>query len=65
MRGPYHIETSPLIFRANHWNGFYMIETSAMKDLSKVPICFHELQVFPKYFAWKYGFTTGVPINIE
>ena len=25
--GPYHIETSPLIWRANQWTGFYVIET--------------------------------------
>ena len=33
----YHIETSPLIWRANQWTGFYMIGTSVMKfadDLS-------------------------------
>ena len=30
-RGPYHIETSPLICRANRWIGFYLIETSGMK----------------------------------
>ena len=31
--GPYHIETSPLIFSANHWTGFYMMGTSVMKEL--------------------------------
>ena len=30
---PYHIETSPLIYRANQWTGFYMIGTSVMKEL--------------------------------
>ena len=30
--GPCHIETSPLICRANQWTGFYMIETSVVKD---------------------------------
>ena len=30
---PYHIETSPLICRANQWTGFYMIGTSVMKEL--------------------------------
>ena len=29
----YHIETSPLIFSANQWTGFYMIETSVRKEL--------------------------------
>ena len=32
-RGPCHIETSPLICRANQWTGFYMIRTSVMKEL--------------------------------
>ena len=32
--GPYHIETSPLIYLANQWAGFYMIVTSVMKDLN-------------------------------
>ena len=31
--GPYHIETSPLICTTNQWTGFYMIETSVMKEL--------------------------------
>ena len=32
--GPYHIEKSPLICRVNQWNGLYMKETSAMKELN-------------------------------
>ena len=32
--GPYHIEISPLICRANQWTGFYMIGTSVMKELN-------------------------------
>ena len=40
--GPYSIETSPLIYRANQWFGFYLIETSVMKELKellvKVPL---------------------------
>ena len=32
-RGPYHIETSPVICSANQWTGFYMIGTSVMKEL--------------------------------
>ena len=33
----YHVETSPLICRANQWTGFYMITASVMKELkSKV-----------------------------
>ena len=31
--GPYHIETSPLICKANQWAGFYMIGTSVIKEL--------------------------------
>ena len=30
---PYHVETSPLIYRANQWAGFYMTESSVMKEL--------------------------------
>ena len=29
-----HIETSPLICFANQWTGFYMIETTFMKELN-------------------------------
>ena len=32
--GPYHIETSPLICRANQCTGLYMIGTSVMKELN-------------------------------
>ena len=32
--GPYHIETSPLICRANQWTYFHKIESSIMKELS-------------------------------
>ena len=53
MRGPYHIETSPLICRANHWTGFYMIETSSVmkelnimqSDLSLLSIKFSKCQI--------------------
>ena len=31
--GCYHIETNPLICRANQWTGFYMIMASVMKEL--------------------------------
>ena len=33
--GHYHIETSPLICRANQWTGFYIITASVMKELNK------------------------------
>ena len=32
--GLYHIETSPLIWKANQWFGFYMKGTFAMKVLN-------------------------------
>ena len=32
-RSPYHIETSSIICPENKWCGFYMIETSIMKEL--------------------------------
>ena len=35
-RGPYHIETSQLIYRENHWTGFYVVGTSVLKDLIRV-----------------------------
>ena len=31
--GPCHIETNPLICSVNQWTGFYMVETSAVKEL--------------------------------
>ena len=36
--GPYHIETSPLICRANQWTDFYMTGTSIMKELNTEPL---------------------------
>ena len=36
--GRYHIETSPLIYRANQWTGFYMTGTSVTKERVK-PCC--------------------------
>ena len=35
---PYHVETSPLIFRANLWTGFDMIGTSVMKKLNNLEV---------------------------
>ena len=40
-RGPYHIETSPLICRASLWVGFYMISTSVMRELNLIK---HQIQ---------------------
>ena len=36
-QSPYHIENGLLIFTANQWAGFYMIETSFMKELMCFP----------------------------
>ena len=36
--GPNHIETSPLICRANQWTGFCMIGTSVIKELKSMSI---------------------------
>ena len=36
MTGRYHIETTPLIWRANQWTGFYMITASVMKELNSI-----------------------------
>ena len=33
-KSPYHIETSPFIWRANQCIGFYVIGTSVMKEIS-------------------------------
>ena len=35
--GPYHVETSPMICRANQWTGFYVIGTSVVKGLMSNP----------------------------
>ena len=32
--GPYHIKTSPFIWSANQWTGFYMIAASVMKEVN-------------------------------
>ena len=32
--GRYHLETSPLICRANQWTGFYMMTAFVMKGLN-------------------------------
>ena len=32
--GRYHIETSPLICRANQWTSFYIVTASVMKELN-------------------------------
>ena len=52
--GRYHTETSPLIYIANQWTGFYVISASAMKEL----IAFHALinlstETFFERFLWQ------------
>ena len=61
--GRCHIETSPLIFVANQWTGFYMITASVMKELrytKKVFLCkrrFYKCKesviFIPKFYKWK------------
>ena len=36
--GRNHMETSPLICRANQWTGFYLITASGMKELNVLQI---------------------------
>ena len=52
--GRYHIETSPLIYRANQWAGFYMITASVIKEL--IIVCFYfGCGKFCKFNYWLYG----------
>ena len=60
--GPYHIETSILIYSSNQWTDFYMIRTSVTKELSIFKIlpktsnsAFHNLWFSTKSetVAWK------------
>ena len=51
--GPYHVETSPLIYSANQWTGFYKIGTFVIKELKTkseevVQRCYVK-QVFAKF----------------
>ena len=32
---PYHMETGPLLYRANQWTGLYIIGTSIIKELRR------------------------------
>ena len=53
--GHHHIETSPLICRANQWTVFYMIWTSVMKKLMREHMFVQKMLViylghFEKYF---------------
>ena len=53
--GPNHIETSQLICSANQWTGFYMIETSVMKEL--IP--------FQANFLFLYPFKTSENVWVK
>ena len=48
--GPYHIEISPLICRANQWTSFYMIGTSIMKDFNNLHIWLISSPVWSQIF---------------
>ena len=43
--GPYHIETSPLIFSGSQWTGFYMVGNSIMKELKSEKFIRYWLQM--------------------
>ena len=47
--GHYHIEISPLVCSANHWTGFYVIETSVMKELSTTSLSSVHIPIFFEY----------------
>ena len=51
-RGPYRIETSPLICRADQWTGFYMIGISVMKELNLVPISCNDQSLIYSFTPW-------------
>ena len=55
--GPYHIETSPLICRANHWTGFYMRRTSYHEKLKAWFLC---CKVF-----WDFWWILSLITNVE
>ena len=42
----YHIETSPLICSANQLTGFYMTETSVMKELPPRSLCLPQMNIY-------------------
>ena len=49
-RGPYHIETSPLIDKPNQCTGFYMIGASVMTKLRKYTFTYsHKCRMRVKY----------------
>ena len=46
-------ETSPLIFSANQWTGFYMITASVMKELKTINIV-NNIRAYIFCRKWKY-----------
>ena len=50
------METSPLIFRANEWTGFYMITASIIKELKQndLDTKFHNSLDFPYFHSNDY-----------
>ena len=57
--GLFHIETNPLICRANQRTGFYMIEISFMKELTYFYWLTHYSPVLFFYTPWKYRYIRG------
>ena len=51
-KGPYHIETSPVICCATQWTGFYMIGTSVMKELKMKCEIENQLAVVTQFFLF-------------
>ena len=49
---PNHIETSPLICRANKWTGFYMIVNIVMKEIKKSLYDMINLQIHVSSHSW-------------
>ena len=43
--GLYHIETSPLICRANQWTGFYLIKAAVVKELNSANFSYGEITI--------------------
>ena len=54
-RGPYHIETSPMICRDDQWTGFYMIGISVMKEFSHPIITFTTEYSEEKAIFWIFS----------
>ena len=62
--GPYRIETSPLICKANRWTGFYMTRTSVMKELKTFccPSGHKIMEIF--WMSLDHTMTSSVPIKV-